>query len=184
MYAAMLTLILLPGAEAQMMETMGGGPPQPIVATEDVVLTECDCESGCGRCGHHGRGGEHIGGRMGPMPHSGYTPRYGCYPGSSRTMHRYPAFHGTFYRRPYNYRDLFDYPWHAKLHEPTSLFTFNVPVEEVESEDIPPVPAPSVSEASHSGMSSVIVEPTPQLRPVPTDASPRLAKPPSSRRTH
>ncbi len=95
-------------------------------------------------------------------------------------MNRYPAFHGTYYRRPYNYRNYFDYPWHAKLHEPTSLFTFNVPVEEDDTGDIPPVPV--VSEASHSGQTSVIVGPAPMLRPIPEDAAPHVATPQSSRR--
>jgi hypothetical protein len=56
-----------------------------------------------------------------------YDPKYGCYGANDRHFQRYPAFHGTFYRRPYNYRNLFDYPWHAELHEPTSLFSYNVP---------------------------------------------------------
>lgn len=40
-------------------------------------------------------------------------------------MNRYPAFHGTFYRDAYNYRNYFDYPWHAEMHEPTSQFSYN-----------------------------------------------------------
>lgn len=59
------------------------------------------------------------------MPQTCYSPRYGCYPGNSRYIHRYPAFHGAYYRRPYNYRNAFDYPWHAEMHEPTSLFSYN-----------------------------------------------------------
>lgn len=62
----------------------------------------------------------------GPEPQTCYAPRYGCYPGNNRFMHRYPAFHGYHYRRPYNYRNVFDYPWHAALHEPTSHFSYNV----------------------------------------------------------
>ena len=54
----------------------------------------------------------------GPMPQTCYGPRYGCYPGNGRDIHRYPAFHGYYYRRPYNYRHYFDYPWHAQPHEP------------------------------------------------------------------
>lgn len=60
------------------------------------------------------------------MPQTCYQPRYGCYYSGDRHMHRYPAFHGHYYRRPYNYRHLFEYPWHAQLHEPTSLFSYNV----------------------------------------------------------
>jgi hypothetical protein len=75
-------------------------------------------------------GGQNVGPHWGPMPQTCYQPRYGCYAGNNRHMHRYPAFHGYYYRRPYNYRNLFDYPWHADLHEPTSLFSYNVPPEE------------------------------------------------------
>jgi hypothetical protein len=59
------------------------------------------------------------------MPQTCYNPTFGCYDGN-RHNNRYPAFHGTFYRRPYNYRNVFDYPWHADLHEPTSNFAYNV----------------------------------------------------------
>jgi hypothetical protein len=64
------------------------------------------------------------------MPQTCYSPRYGCYPGNNRHLHRYPAFHGSYYRRPYNYRNVLDYPWHAELHEPTSLFSYNVEGED------------------------------------------------------
>jgi hypothetical protein len=56
------------------------------------------------------------------MPQTCYAPRFGCYPGNNRHMHRYPAFHGYYYRKPYNYRHLFDYPWHARPHEPQGFF--------------------------------------------------------------
>lgn len=68
-------------------------------------------------------------------PQTCYDPRFGCYHGNGRHMHRYPAFHGTYYRQAYNYRNYFDYPWHAGLHEPTSLFSYNV------GEDQPEPPA-------------------------------------------
>ena len=55
---------------------------------------------------------------FGPMPQTCYQPRYGCYPGNSRFTNRYPAFHGYYYRAPYNYRQLSEYPWHAAPHEP------------------------------------------------------------------
>jgi hypothetical protein len=41
-------------------------------------------------------------------------------------MHRYPAFHGYYYRAPYNYRHVFEYPWHAAPHEPQDFFTGGV----------------------------------------------------------
>ena len=109
--------------------------------------TECDScgGSGCGGgrgCGllggkSGGGGCKMCGGCCGPMPQTCYSPRYGCYSGNNRHMHRYPAFHAYYYRRPYNYRNLFDYPWHADLHEPTSLFSYNVPAEEEAADDGP-----------------------------------------------
>jgi len=56
-------------------------------------------------------------------------------------MHRYPAFHGTYYRAAYNYRNYFDYPWHAALHEPTSMFSYHVPGEAPGAEIPRPEPA-------------------------------------------
>ena len=77
------------------------------------------------------------------MPQSCYDPTFGCYRGS-RFMNRYPAFHGTYYRRPYNYRNLFEYPWHAEPHEPTSLFSSALGSAPTEAE--PPAPSqPSVT---------------------------------------
>lgn len=81
---------------------------------------------GCGTTARHHEKGARMGGWLGHMPQTCYSPRYGCYFGGNRHMSRYPAFHGTFYRRPYNYRNLFDYPWHAEMHEPTSMFSYNV----------------------------------------------------------
>ena len=98
-----------------------------------------DCQTG-GRCKHvrrHSRTEGHRG-----QPQTCYAPRYGCYYSNNRHMNRYPAFHGVYYRRPYNYRNLFDYPWHARLHEPTSLFSYNVPDEEVVEPKMPSLPVP------------------------------------------
>lgn len=76
------------------------------------------------------------------MPQTCYNPTLGCYDGN-RHNHRYPAFHGTYYRRPYNYRNVFDYPWHADLHEPTSNFAYNVNEMPAAAVVAPaPVPAP------------------------------------------
>ncbi len=69
------------------------------------------------------------GGWWGMMPQTCYNPKFGCY-GGERHYNRYPAFHGTYYRRPYNYRNVFDYPWHAELHEPVSHFAYTSDVQE------------------------------------------------------
>jgi hypothetical protein len=106
MYAAAMTLMLI-----------AAGAP----AGNDTDYTDIDSFSdSAGDSGHLGGG----------MPQTCYAPRYGCYPGNGRCTHRYPAFHGQYYRRPYNYRNLFDYPWHAQLHEPTSMFSYHVPPPE------------------------------------------------------
>lgn len=116
-----------------------------------------DC--GAGGCG----GGKHGAGKsglvigwFGHMPQTCYSPRYGCYYGNNRHMHRYPAFHGTYYRRPYNYRNLFDYPWHAEMHEPTSMFSYNVGGEELgpASSGIPQPPPPVIDSASRGPMTA------------------------------
>ena len=93
--------------------------------------------------------GDHPGHRAhcwGPMPQTCYDPAYGCYPGT-RSMHRYPAFHGTYYRRPYNYRQAFEYPWHADLHEPTSHFSYQVTGETGGQRPLP-IPEPPVPAAA------------------------------------
>jgi hypothetical protein len=94
--------------------------------------SEAGCGSECGGCDEgcaKEKGWFDCLKPCGPMPQTCYAPRYGCYPGNNRHMNRYPAFHGTYYRRPYNYRTTYDYPWHAELHEPTSLFSYNVEAE-------------------------------------------------------
>jgi hypothetical protein len=118
-----------------------------------------------GACGEGGGGGGlrsgygARGSRRGGMPQSCYDPHYGCYAGNDRRVQRYPAFHGTYYRTPYNYRNLFDYPWHADLHEPTSLFSYNVPAEGTfggGAFDSPPTP-PAGARAPSRGPQSVVI---------------------------
>ncbi len=84
------------------------------------------CEDSAGAAGG-GTGTRHcwLADWLGPMPQTCYDPHFGCYPGNQRTIHRYPAFHGYYYRDPYNYRHVFEYPWHAAPHEPVGYFTFN-----------------------------------------------------------
>ena len=112
MHATLLTLLLAAGAQGQ---------------TGTVQISDCtQCNDGfCGSdCGYGCESGGCLPGCCGPMPQTCYAPRFGCYPGNNRHMHRYPAFHGYYYRAPYNYRHLFDYPWHATPHEPLGFFTY------------------------------------------------------------
>ncbi len=135
MYAATLAIVLA---------SVGATPAEQDYSSADSNSQGYEDDCGCNDCsvcnlggkfgGKFGKGGRHgagkVGGWCGPMPQTCYAPRYGCYPGNNRHMHRYPAFHGVYYRRPYNYRNLFDYPWHAELREPTSLFSYETPEEE------------------------------------------------------
>jgi hypothetical protein len=134
MNAILLTVLALGGADSAAMfggHHGGGG---------DAYCDQCDaCSDGGG--GHHQKG--YRGGWLGNMPQSCYNPSFGCYP-STRFMHRYPAFHGNYYREAYNYRNYFDYPWHAGLHEPTSHFSYHVPGE-APAAAAPPQPVPSAA---------------------------------------
>jgi hypothetical protein len=115
MNAILFTVLALSGADA----SLGYGP-----AGGDAA-GYCDQCDACGAAGHD-RHHCNRGGCLGPMPQSCYNPSFGCYP-STRYMNRYPAFHNTYYRAAYNYRQYFDYPWHAGLHEPTSMFSYHTP---------------------------------------------------------
>lgn len=168
--------------------------------TEEVAPVD-DCNacggSGCNACGGKhgrgfGRGGRGGGNDLREMPQSCYQPHYGCYPAGSRWTHRYPAFHGYYYRRPYNYRNLFDYPWHARMHEPASLFSYRVPeeAEEVDPDDevapppaieppaiVPPAIAPETSNTSVLKLRVTPNRPTAKVRAVPVGTSvPRRVK--------
>jgi hypothetical protein len=124
MHAAVLTFILMAGTSGD--PTGGNYAGSMNMQEPGNGGGECaNCDGGHG--GHHGKGGDDaLGGCFDDMPQSCYNPAYGCYPGGERRINRYPAFHGSYYRKPSNYRNLFDYPWHAGLHEPTSLFSYNV----------------------------------------------------------
>ena len=134
MQATLLTLLLLTGA------------PQPAVNGQQqpaAVVEDCDCgayqEDGCGCTAGRSRGDVAWGcvrNCLGPMPQTCYAPRFGCYPGNNRHMHRYPAFHGYYYRQAYNYRHLFDYPWHATPHEPQGFYVYPAGRRTGEGEEI------------------------------------------------
>jgi hypothetical protein len=108
MHALLLTVLAIAG---------GDGYPMA-----DSQITPAGYHGGCDACG--GANARYKQPKF-MMPQTCYNPKYGCY-GNDRQMNRYPAFHGTYYRRPYNYRNVFDYPWHADLHEPTSFFSYHV----------------------------------------------------------
>lgn len=146
MNAILLTVLSLAGANGTSIDL------------HDAAAGPCvDCGNG-GHAGHGGgwRHGHALGGHCwGPMPQTCYDPAFGCYPGT-RHMHRYPAFHGTYYRRPYNYRHVFDYPWHADLHEPTSFYSYHVSGDpggsqtpRMELIPQPPLPEPAVELPLH-----------------------------------
>lgn len=144
MNALLLTVLALSGINGA---AAHGGPG---AVYDEGAYGDCEACGGHGHglLGHHGRHGHHAH-CWGPMPQTCYDPPYGCYPGT-RSMHRYPAFHGTYYRRPYNYRNVFDYPWHADLHEPTSHFSYNVSGETGNGQAQPeaPVPVPTPAAAA------------------------------------
>lgn len=125
MHAVLLTLFLLPGANQE----IAAVEQQPYLADEAGGCATCGAAEG--RCRHGCAIGGVVKGAVswgwdwfGPMPQTCYQPRFGCYPGNSRDIHRYPAFHGYYYREPYNYRHYFDYPWHAQPHEPLGYFSY------------------------------------------------------------
>jgi hypothetical protein len=124
---------------------------------------ECEmCEEG----GHrHGRNRGERERCWGPMPQTCYMPSFGCY-ASTRFMHRYPAFHGTYYRKAYNYRNYFDYPWHAGLHEPTSHFSYHVPAETAADAVPTPTPATSMRQIDSTYQAALIPAPVVESQPV------------------
>ncbi len=121
MHAALLTLLVVVG---QNQADLAPVAEHSITVAGNASYVPCEACS-TGRCRVHRRHPmyEYVRDQWGPMPQTCYAPRYGCYPGNDRHMHRYPAFHGTYYRTPYNYRNVFDYPWHAAPHEPVGYFT-------------------------------------------------------------
>ena len=160
MNAILLTVLALSGADA----TSGGGPYDAGPYSPgygDAGAYAGEMGGTCDQCNSGGRHGGHLHdclgherGKcrdyLGPMPQSCYNPSFGCYP-STRFMNRYPAFHNTYYRAAYNYRQYFDYPWHAGLHEPTSMFSYHTPAEA----SAQPLPTP-LPESAQSMPRSVI----------------------------
>ncbi|MHC4399325.1 MAG: hypothetical protein ACYTG0_06575 [Planctomycetota bacterium] len=142
----------------------GAGEPASVDSSMVVVATDCAGEVGscCGTaaCGEGGCGTHRcwLCDWCGPMPQTCYSPRFGCYPGNGRDIHRYPAFHGYHSRKPYNYRHYFEYPWHAQPHEPLgySVYRSGEWEEAVTAEEGYPTPG-----------SQQTLLPAPDLRPLP-----------------
>jgi hypothetical protein len=155
MNVILLTVLALSG-------TGGESQVAPQDDTAGIYADGQECVSGHSRKLH---GAVLHGGCMGPMPQTCYEPPYGCYHGS-RWNNRYPAFHATYYRKAYNYRNYFDYPWHAEMHEPTSQWSYNVT-----GDTGAPAPLPSVisPEGAHPGAEKQAPPP-----PMPTQASAEL----------
>ena len=162
MHIVLFAMLALTGADAGHTDGVSSSGHYYSGSTDVVADSgSCGCQSGCdSSCGaraaerraakHAAKAAERQ--RKHMMPQTCYQPRYGCYYSGDRYMNRYPAFHGTYYRRPYNYRNLFEYPWHAGLHEPTSMFSYNVeedssPARVIDAEDdsAPPVPPITVA---------------------------------------
>lgn len=143
MHAVLLTVLALTGgngtafhiSDAGVSETPRTFAVQPVQYAQPMAYSqEYPAAGGCenGQCGGNHKANAIAkpphGGWWGMMPQTCYNPKFGCYAGE-RHYNRYPAFHGTYYRRPYNYRNVFDYPWHAELHEPVSHFAYTSDVQ-------------------------------------------------------
>ncbi len=130
MHAALLTVLIAAGTGQTGSEIM---VRQTVYATQGLQEGCQSCAAGepCGECGPKSCWWSNW---WGPMPQTCYEPHFGCYPGNSRTIHRHPAFHGSYYRKPYNYRHQFEYPWHLAPHEPQR---FNSYAQTVGDEMVP-----------------------------------------------
>lgn len=156
---------------AMLIAMMVAATGQPAVAPTDQppalssnVLNGCDCQEGCvGEAGSNALLHRWLCDWFGPMPQTCYSPRFGCYPGNGRDIHRYPAFHGYYYRNPYNYRHYFDYPWHASPRDPLGYFVYQT--EAVGPGVVAPAPAPPAPVPAAPGSSQA---------KVPRYAEPRL----------
>lgn len=136
MQAVLWTILVVSGADPVDMTSV----PSAVVGTSYAAPCEGCYGSDCDGGGYYSHGvGDCLFDCCGPMPQTCYAPRYGCYPGNNRHMHRYPAFHGYYYRKPYNYRHLFEYPWHAAPHQPSAYFTYESDVVPAGATDAMPL---------------------------------------------
>ncbi len=153
MHAVLLTVLAI----------AGGDGTYPM---NDYNVAPAGHHAGCNECGGHGAYKQ----PKWMMPQTCYNPKFGCY-GSDRYTNRYPAFHGTYYRRPYNYRNVFDYPWHAELHEPTSFFSYHVQAQQQQ-----PAAQPLAPEMAQHPHSPVPMPANAQQGSVPTTPSMRTLR--------
>jgi hypothetical protein len=140
MHTVLLTLFIVAGADQPAPAMMEQPSQQSVAPASGGDCAGCEGRNGVvarGR-GCVGAGFNYVWDWFGPMPQTCYSPRFGCYPGNERYIQRYPAFHGYYYRQPYNYTHYFDYPWHAQPHEPVGYFTY----QKSPAADGSPVPAP------------------------------------------
>lgn len=156
MHSVLFTILLFSGAQPMTpaADQLPGVAPAPSQCEQCGQIDDAGpCEQ-CGQAGCCARNGcvhriaDAMFDRAGPMPQTCYAPRFGCYPGNDRFMHRYPAFHGTYYREPYNYRNYFDYPWHAEPHEPEGYFTYQQQDPTMLDGGLQPIPSESVAPSS------------------------------------
>ena len=114
-------------------------------------------------------------------------------PGSHDHVRRLPAYHGTYYRRPTDYRNQHDYPWHARLCPPMHPHAYPVPLDSDEFRDEESPPSPPAEQAEDavdsdrtvmrsrvmksSGMKSSDIGPS--VRQTSAMCSPRRVRPPS-----
>lgn len=139
MRAAIITVAILFGVA----EAYGQTVVSDVPTMGEEVYVDGAVAAPVAKAGHvnSATGKTWLGDWFGPMPQTCYQPRFGCYPGNPRTIHRYPAFHGYYYRAPYNYRHYFEYPWHAQPHEPQAFSSGGAAVVE---ESITPLPDPTL----------------------------------------
>ena len=154
MHAALLSILVISGADRPAQAFVGRPPVRSAAMVSSSGCSRCggagcaNCSSGAagsngaggsyGDAGGYGADGSHVAADgydsyngqtwcqdwWDPMPQTCYNPTFGCYAGAGRTMHRYPAFHGYYYRSPYNYRHDFEYPWHALPHHPEDFYIY------------------------------------------------------------
>ena len=167
MHAALLTVMLALGADESIVEYA----PEPDMAAAGAaagIAQRDPIRSDSGVRGMFNDMFSYVPAWFRRMPQTCYSPRFGCYPGNGRDIQRYPAFHGTYYRRAYNYRQLYEYPWHAAPHEPLGFYARSAPEEVVALPEASGMsPAPTNGGKAQPSNTKVDL-----LKPVPEDMVP------------